>query len=292
MKKLLLFAFCVASMLSLNAKDKETMAEFYGVWANDNCELVQTGKYTLVFRNNGDSITTYLRQLMKVGKKDKSMFMRGYNFNASANSCNAMECPKNLLEITMNKIMKLKDGKLLYTMNGVTDTLQLVERITLSGPAELESANNDNIGKCLQQWSLGTSEYDLSDKNFYIKIGTNRHSFMMYSTPEMVYWRAARIHSTNNGSVFAQNIRLMHNGEETVAYMSNNNKMEVSSPIYVNPAKFRPDTYSVEPDGIYWSYTSCTPSVIQLNGKGSAYRFERPQRDDRQRAEWFSFDEY
>lgn len=290
MKKIVLLLICALSGLIASAKSEDVNSKYYGVWANDSCELVLTPKYTLFFRNYPDSVVTMLRRNDVEGKKVTSQFVKGYGFLKSGKSYWESAIPD--AGVKLDKMLKLKDGKLYFTLNDQKDTLGLVEKITPTFPYQMTTADTTNVGRCLQEWQLGTKVYGLDKDYFHIEIGTNQHSYMLYSTPEMVYWRAARERHSNLGTVFAQNIRLMQNGNETTTYMANNNALISRAPIEINPTLFNPNACSFQPDCIYWSFTSCTPDRIQLNGCDSAYKFERPKVSSKERVEWFQYDEY
>ncbi len=153
-------------------------------------------------------------------------------------------------------------------------------------------ADTNTVGQCLQYWQLGTAEKSLDPKDFWLEIGTNRHVFVFIENPHQVYCRAARIRHNNNGSVFAQNIRLMVSQSNTDVYMSKDNVKTAKADINIDNSLFKPNVCSFENDGIYWSFISCEPDKIKVNGCGQVYTFERPTMNDKKLIEWFKYSGY
>jgi hypothetical protein len=52
----LIILLCTALIACKHEKSSQEMPEYYGVWASENAELVQTEKYTLIFYRNRDII--------------------------------------------------------------------------------------------------------------------------------------------------------------------------------------------------------------------------------------------
>ena len=83
-------------------------------------------------------------------------------------------------------------------------------------------------GSCQKKLAIDLSPYYgvwANPENPHIEIGTNKHFYIFTMMPNILYCRAAYIRHNNNGSVFAQNIRLMINDNtgEKAAEMGDNN---------------------------------------------------------------------
>lgn len=276
---------------------KEIIKDLYpylGVWANQNSELVQTEKYTLIFVRQSEKITTILRRNINVSDTIYSEFVLGYVFDKNTKSYEKFECNNEQKRILIGNLINLKDNKLELTMSSSKQILDMIEKIEVSSPYNMLLASEGTIGKCLQSWQLGTIEYKLDLNDFSIEIGTNKHLYVFLSNSNMLYCRAARIRSNEHGSVFSQNIRLMFNANtnETTVSMNDDNYITAKTDININNSLFKPDVCSFEDDGIYWSLISYEPNIIKLNGCGDIYTYERPLTDDKKRVEWFKYKEY
>lgn len=267
---------------------------YYGVWANQNSELVQTEKYTLIFVSQSEKITTILRRNVNVSDTIYSEFVLGYVFDRKNKSYEKVECNNAQKRIPIGNLISLKDNKLELSMSTNKQILDIVEKIEVTSPYDMPLASEGTIGKCLQNWQLGTIEYNLDLNDFRLEIGTNKHLYVFISNPNMLYCRAARIRSNEHGSVFSQNIRLMFNAntKETTVSMNDDNYITTNLDININSSLFKPDACSFEDGGIYWSLISYEPSIIKLNGCGDIYTYERPLTDDKKRVEWFKYREY
>jgi hypothetical protein len=131
-----------------------------------------------------------------------------------------------------------------------------------------------------------------------IEIFTNRHSYVFTFNRRgddiMVYCRAARIRSNNNGTVFDQNIRLMMNRGNFTAFMEPDNFAVSGQDIVIQDSLFTPNAcyYGKAGTGIYWSVKSFNDTLITLNGCGQDYLYTRPHPDSQRMLEWFEFAEY
>ncbi len=72
--------FMFSALFAIGQNDNEL---YYGVWANADCELVQTEKYTLLFERKNDTISAILRQTEQIEGEKYSTFVSGYNFIVS-----------------------------------------------------------------------------------------------------------------------------------------------------------------------------------------------------------------
>ncbi|PID27245.1 MAG: hypothetical protein CR982_06515 [Candidatus Cloacimonadota bacterium] len=287
------FLLIVLFPVSLKGKNMKKICDYYGVWANEDCEIVQTKKYTLFFIRNKDKIETFLRRNKVDSDNIYSEFVLGYIFDVKERSFKKMDSLEEG-EVLFESIFSLDDNKLKMSYDFHEESLNLVEKIDISSPYNMISAQRGKIEECLQTWQLGTIEHKINLNDFWIEIGTNKHSYIFVSNEEQLYCRAARIRSNEKGSVFAQNIRLMFSSynNETTVFMENDNYKITSSDINIDNSLFKPNQCSFEKDGIYWSLLSFEPDTIKLNGCGSVYSFSRPLIDSKERVEWFKYKKY
>lgn len=300
MKNKVFLTVLTSSVLLLcgcNSKNLTTdLSPYYGVWANADCELVQTEKYTLFFERSNGKISATLRQNERSENGDTiySNFFAGFIFDTQTKEYERMTPSMDNVKIPIDNYISLKDGHLIVLQSAQVQTLQLIEKLDVCSPYEMPFADSTTIGKCLQNWQMGVFEYSADAENPYIEIGTNKHSYIFALMPNMLYCRSARIRHNNNGSVFAQNIRLMINantGEKTAEMKANN--LEISAiDIEIDNSLFKPNVCAFEEGGIYWSFISCTPDEIKLNGCGEVYTYSRPPIDHQTVVEWFVYKNY
>ena len=298
MKKVVFFTALTSIVLLLcgcNSKELTTdLSPYYGVWANADCELVQTDKYTLFFERNNGKISATLRQNERSGDTIYSNFFSGFIFDMQTKEYEKIVPSMDNTKVLIDNYFSLKDGQLTLLRASQIQTLQLVEKLKVCSPYEMPIADNMNIGKCLQNWQLGLFEHNADPENIHIEIGTNKHSYIFAIMPNILYCRAARIRHNNHGSVFAQNIRLMINdntGEKTAEIEDNNLKIAASD-VEINNSLFKPDVCAYEKGGFYWSLISCTPNEIKINGCEDVYTYRRPSIDNKTIVEWFAYKNY
>ena len=286
---------CILLLCGCNPKKLTTdLLPYYGVWANADCELVQTEKYTLFFERNNGKISATLRQNGRSGDTIYSNFFAGFIFDMQTKEYEKIVPSADNAKIPIDEFFSLKDGLLTVHQSVQAQTLNLIEKLEVSPPYEMPSADSTNIGKCLQNWQLGVFEYSADPENPYIQIGTNKHVYIFAMMPNMLYCRAARIRHNNYGSVFSQNIRLMINantGEKTANMEKDNLEISITD-VEINNSLFKPDVCAYEKGGIYWSFISSTPNEIRVNGCGEVYIFRRPSIDDKSVVEWFVYKHY
>jgi len=270
------------------------LSAYHGVWANADCELVQTEKYTLLFERNDGKISATLRQNERSGDTIYSIFFAGFIFDMQTKEYEKIVPSMDNVKLPVDDYFSLKDGQLKLLQASQIQTLQLIEKFEICPPYEMPIADNTNIGKCLQSWQLGVFEYNTDPENPYIEIGTNKHTYIFAMMPNMLYCRAARIRHNDYGSVFSQNIRLMinENTSEKTAVMDDDNLKIAASDVEINNSLFKPDVCAYEKSGIYWSFVSCTPNEIKVNGCGEVYTFGRPNIDNETVVEWFVYKSY
>ena len=269
------------------------LSPYYGVWANADCELVQTEKYTLFFERDNGKISAILRQNERSDNKIYSTFFAGFIFDVQTKEYQKIIPPKENVKIPIDDYFSLKNGQLKVLQAAQVQTLQLIEKFDVCPPYEMPFADITTIGKCLHNWQLGVFEHNTQPENLHIEIGTNKHSYIFYITPNMQYCRANRIRHNNNGSFAATaNIRLMLNSGERTVFMENNNLITSTTDIEINNSLFKPNECGYERDGFYWSVISYTPNEIKLNGCGAEYTYGRPNIDDKKLVEWFAYKNY
>ncbi len=242
-----------------------------GVWANATSELVQTDSVLIYFTRN-DSLQTKSATLVIPTRQIHTTTV----FTSDTILINEAEP----LDIVV--------GENSISVNGTP--LYLIENINIVGPYPQFEANVSNIASCLQQWQLGT-QITLDENFCQVMIDTNNNSFMYMISPQMIYIRAASLRHTNKGSVFLQNIRMMKNmntGEYTYYSVDNNYALLKNLPA-IDASKFVPNTCTFANEGIYWSFISCEPQRIILNGCGEEYIYSPHKTDSNHILEWFEF---
>ncbi len=295
-KRLMYVIVIVFGFLFLSSFQKERIKDrsnYYGVWANQNCEMVQTKKYTLIFSREADKIKVILRRNIIKHDTIFSEFVLGYVFDNEEKSYKKIKHIKNT-SVLLDSLLSLKDNKLELRLDSNEQLLDMVEKIDICPPYDMLSAKKGIIGKCLQTWQLGTVEHKLDVDDFWIEIGTNKHLYIFLSNQNQLYCRAARIRSNEKGSVFSQNIRLMFNtnNNETTIFMDKDNYTITKADININDSLFKPNVCSFEKGGIYWSFVSYKADTIRLNGCGDIYTFTKPLLSDKKRVEWFKYKNY
>ena len=143
----------------------------------------------------------------------------------------------------MEELSKYENKLKLPAYANKWQTLDLVEKIKVVEPYRMRYANKDNIGLCLQEWMLSTRPIKDEEGNVTaIVIGTNRHNYIFgfgkWNDTEVIYCRAARTRSKNNGMVFSQNVRLMKNSKEFTARMTDNNLETTRRSVVVDDSVF------------------------------------------------------
>jgi hypothetical protein len=272
------------------------ISPYIGVWANADCELAQTEKYTLFFERNDGKISATLRQNEQSENSDTiySNFLAGFIFDMQTKEYEKIVPPIDKVKIPIDEYFSLIDGQLKILQVSKIQTLQLIEKLEICPPYEMPFADNSTIGKCLQNWQMGVFEHNTDIENLHIEIGTNKHTYIFAQFPNMLYCRAARIRHNDYGSVFAQNIRLMINANtnEKTAEMEKDNLKISAADVEINNSLFKPDVCAFEEGGIYWSLVSYAADVIKVNGCGEIYIYQRPNIDEEKVGEWFKYTRY
>lgn len=245
--------------------------EAKGVWANATSELVQTDSVLIYFTRN-DSLQTQSATLV-VPTRQIHMTVVFTSDTLLINEAVPLD-----IVVEKNSI----------SVNG--SPLHLIENINIVNPYPQLEANVSNIADCLQQWQLGTKVMQAEDL-CQVMIDTNNNSFMYMVSPQMTYIRAASLRHTNKGSVFLQNIRMMKNlnrGEYTRYSVDDNYALLKNLP-EIDASKFNPNSCTFAGEGIYWSFVSCEPQRITLNGCGEEYTYSPNKTEGDYLLEWIEF---
>lgn len=306
--------------------------DMYGVWANKDCELVRTSKFSLLFERTGDTISASLKLLnatdngiifdtrgiavLDTVRKQATVkakdFLKGEGLlidndpenklGLNIQECKVEDTPKNLVVTykgeTIETLSKDENELRLAVPDNRWRDLDLVEKIKIVEPYNMRIANKDNIGICLQEWGLSSSyARDEQGNARVITIDTNKHSYifslMKWKGADIVYCRAARIRYDNNGALFAQNIRLMKNSDEFTSFMPDDNLETTREGIVINDALFNPHACTFAKDGIYWSVKSLAEDLVTLHGcDGEEYKYDRSEKYLANTLEWFEYRDY
>jgi hypothetical protein len=177
-------------------------------------------------------------------------------------------------------------------------TLTKIEDIAMTDPYDMPAdVTQDNAGKRIQEWQLGTRYWKDPDSVFWkIDIGTNRHLYTFTMNDNFLYCRAARIRSNNQGTVFSQNIRLVARGENRdqgyISYMAPDNLEKAGSELEIDNTKFDSACGIAYDIDIYWSLHSFKEREIKVNGCDQVYERHPSSKSDADMLEWIAFMKY
>ncbi|MBN1211629.1 MAG: hypothetical protein JXA92_03550 [candidate division Zixibacteria bacterium] len=330
MGKRFLFPELIFAALLFSACEKQptttAFEDTYGVWADDSCEMVRTSRFCILYERAGENLIATLTTISHIGDtvifddrgaivfdstqkkiiiKSKDL-LRGEELlvdNDSAgiialsNTVCLLEKKPDRLLLTVDNLAVEEylpgENKLrLFRADGTRRELTLVEKLDVCRPYDMPETTADSIGICLQLWELGSKAVRHPEGYVTgVEINTNRHSYIFYFA-NMVYCRAARIRSDNNGTVFAQNIRMMFKPDEFTASMPPDNLAETRQEVIIVDSLFDPKVCIFAEDGIYWSLKAFDDSVITINGCGQDYVKKRKSREDPDLLEWFEYQPY
>lgn len=269
-------AMVVAIAAMAQSFDRNTV----GVWANDNCELLQTDSIFLFFEHKGDNVISASVAIPLLGLRETTTFVN--------DSTILREPVPTPFEVSLSDAGTL-------SVNG--QTLRRVEELEFTAPYDMpEALSRNDIGRCLQEWRLGTIvQYDSTSRDIYVEANTNRHSFMYYIVNGMTYLRAAAQRNNDNGTLFFQNIRLMKNPNtgEMTRIIIKDNYSTVKNDLDIDDSRFNPESCYFSPDGgIYWAYLSHTPDCIEIGGCDMTYRIQRRTHESQMLLEWIKYRPY
>ena len=257
-----------------------------GVWGDADCEYLRTGRFALLFERDGDRMSASLYTL---SKRDTVLAGHAVFSGDSVAVRETRQSKQTGQGLDLGTLQD--DGRLRIVVGGRERLLENIENISMCEPYEMLEASPLMPGAYMQQWCTGVKYTHRRDAVGF-ECGTNRHSYVFYITPEMVYCRAARLRFSDGGGLFAQNIRMMSNAAERTAYMAADNLTESRTPLVIDESKFSADGCVYDTDGIYWSFIGFEGDVALLHGCGEVYRFARPDSDDDDLTEWLSFERY
>jgi hypothetical protein len=331
MKKVILLAGLMVPVLAFwSCAEKPVKASFedtYGVWADAGTEMVRTAKFCILYEktddnklkavfqtiaHSGDTVIFDDRGVAVFDSTSRKIsFMAKDLLNGEDTLVNIDSAGPVMLNHTVCLPEKISDRLMLtagghtveeylpgekklriYDADGNRRELTLVEKIVISAPYDLPEATADSIGICLHMWDLGAVP-DKHPEGYVtgVEINTNKHAYIFYYG-NMVYCRAARIRSDNNGTVFVQNIRMMYKPGEFTAAMPENNLAETQQDVVIVDSLFDPKECVFAEDGIYWSLKSFVKDTIIINGCGQEYVKVRKSRDDPDKLEWYEYRPY
>ena len=304
---------------------------FHGVWANENCELIRTANYSLLFERDGTIISSNLQRVTVEGTRINfdTRAKAVYNNSDSTVTLKAKDLfekdeviiqhpiSNELLLTNKSYSIKKESGKLLLLENDHLveeldfkskklrmkladnrwETLFLIEKIEMSEPYDMpKNVTKDNIGQQVQEWQLGTSYWYPDSVYWKVDICTNKHLYTFTMNNDFLYFRAARIRSNNQGSVFSQNIRLVVRGEKRneryVGYMAEDNLKASGTELEIDNSKFNSQCGIAYDVDIYWSLNSFKDGEILLNGCYQIYSRNPVNKDDDRMLEWIAFKRY
>jgi len=305
--------------------------QLFGVWANDNSELVITNKTILLYQRKGtDFYSTVLMYKINTNQIDVytkavAIFSKFKEKASCKYFCNTKEkwiesgdkldlqTPiriKSFSIINSNSSLSISnDNETFLKLNKINNILtfnfsinanfEQIEKIQVCNFKIGEKATEDSIGKCLTKWNLGSGFLeDDKENNFTTEITTNKHSYLFtltkWNNDKILYCRAAKIKSNNKGSIFAQNIRLMKNSNEFTAKMAENNSIISKENILIQDHLFNPKSCVFINGGeeIYWSVKEFSEDEIILNGcGGEEYKHSRPKTKS-ENYEYFKYESY
>lgn len=263
----------------------------YGVWANRDSEVLSTGSHCLFFERIDNLFVVKYFNLVRGEEMHRCRAYGEVHFRDTSVVYMHLDYQSDSL-IHPSSVGEFADSVLLIKGMHETQVLHPVERISLVQPYEMEYAHKDNLGKCLQEWMLGVRlELKEADNLFRFGAGTNNHSFMFHIQNGFVYCRAARIKSTNGGTLFAQNIRLYNDGMYREASMTSHNYQQAVEKLVVDSSLFNPHACVYDSVGFYWSVLRYDNTCIVLNGCNEEYFFYRQGIENSGLVEWFGVGE-
>lgn len=259
--------------------------KFFGVWANETTEYIRTKSFSILFEKVENEIFSVLKTMEVINDTLYYQTLSIVRFKCETKEVEHEIFPQNTIVAfplnnrPVNNIESLKSSNILRlkTLNGVQE-LERNEKIEIVQPYNMTKALRDNIGLCLQEWNLGSKGFiNMNSKQISIQINTNYHSYSFSVLPQFIYCRAAKIKSNNNGTLFAQNIRLMKKPKEFTCQMNENNLNVINTELEIDNSLFNPNVCVFAENGIYWSLIDSSKDTIKVNGCGEEYLYTRPQ---------------
>ncbi|MBF0315097.1 MAG: hypothetical protein HQK52_16860 [Oligoflexia bacterium] len=278
----------------------KTSDHHYGVWANKKNELVLTPRFILHFHCGEGDESAYLFEYFNSDLLHLNL-MASAHFKKSSRTATAKIASNihtGIIKNTTHSFSTEEDRSLVLSYkNKPFEQLNKLESIHCGQNKTLQEANATNIGKCLEEWELGTTlKYNHQETDakllLLFNILTREHSYVLAigdkNNVEFIYCRSAQIKSCNKGTAFAQNIRLMKNHSEYTVKTPEDNYFTLAKPLAIDESLFANDACTLSGDVIYWSLKSFAPTSITLHGcGGNEYITNKPTFDPPEMIEFF-----
>lgn len=291
-----------------------------GVWAGRDCELVRTGRFSLLFERQGRAIAAILQTLdfeddqlgletwvtaafdpaagralvRSRGEDDEPAEPARVLWAGAADGWLMLSDGDRVVER-----LCLSTGRLRLTgPSGTQLELERVERIAVVPPAEGRPVTSDTLAACLQEWALGSASWQDPERGLAtLDIRTNRHLFTVtfgsVDESSLLYLRAARVRCTGDGVVVAPNIRLTRSPSEFTAWMPADNLAVCRADLEVDAGALDLDPHSFSSSGSGWLVEGSSPDLILLRGQGDeTYELTRPRAGSDPMLERFEYREY
>ena len=283
--------FLVFLLLNIGFLSSGYSQNEYGVWANENCELLRTEEFALLFERIDNRFIAKLFHFKEEENQYKCSSYGEIQFLDTIQILKRIDYRSDSLLMAKSVGILIDDSLLeVFGENGM-QTLKLVERISFTNPYEMTFAEKESIGICLQEWMLGTRlEMNEEENVFRFSAGSNNHSYMFDIQENFTYCRSARIKSCNKGTLFAQNIRLYDDGQYKAVMMKKDNYLEKISHLEINQELFNPTACIYDIVGFYWSLIRFDKNRIVLNGCNGEYVFHRLKKNSNVLKEWIKLE--
>ncbi len=330
-KILIIIIFLAISCSVKDTRFSIGLEDFYGVWANEHCQMVKTGKYEILFERDNYIIDCSIR---KVNSDDKQIYLetvataRYDTYNAqmfivakdlmnggeiiydndrsntiilSEHSCELKEYPEKIIITskgeTVGELAKLHKQLRLQFPSGNWQTLELIEPLNLSIPYMPIKADSQHIGTALHQWRLGTT-FRQNDEGVVnsIAIYTNEHSFefTINTNDNEIYadCRAGRVKTNDRGTLYDETIRLGYDNMDFAARMVSDNFETLRKELDIDNARFNLVSEFGPDNTVYQPVKSFDDTLIVVEGPDGDYPIVRPSKDSPDILEWFEYEDY
>jgi hypothetical protein len=281
--------------------------EPWGIWASRDAEVALTPKYLLAYLRRPECLVAcaYINDGGSYRFRGLSASFWGSGWGAAALSNGAITF-RGDIKRTADLVGAVAPPVVTLDYNPFMSLpgLQLVEHIIIVDPYAVPIGSNQDVGRNLILWNLGSSAVGdrLHAECFSIVLNSTRHwcIFENWPTSETmsIYCRCARIAASNSGMMFVQNVKMSINDARGLnqCYMSPDNLAAATSELTLEESKFDPDQCAfISVEGrewatIYWSVGAVTPDQIVLHGcEGKQYINNRPTDRADQERECFGF---
>jgi hypothetical protein len=281
----------IALLLFLSNTFSNTFEIETGVWVDNDCEMVRTQEFCIIFNRIENYISATYYQF---AIQDSLIMCKSYGkviFSDTSLVYKQVDIRIDSI-ISEKTIGKPSLNSIVIEVDNIERKLRKIENIQIVPNYEMFYASSQNVGDCIRQWQLGSRFY-VNEKKDFIKltITTNMHSYIFSVSPETTYCRAARIKSNNSGTLFAQNIRLWHDKSDHNFDMYENNDSVSSAELNIDNSLFQQDACTFDKGGIYWSLVNFNKKKIKLNGcGGQIYYYRRIPKESKWFDEWIKYE--